>query len=147
MSGTSMSAPMVSAGAALLLQKAQETGVNLTPDQVKYRLMATANKTWPAYNAVTAGAGYLDIYAALTGTTTEAANSNLKPATCSPLARTRSPGAVSAGIRWVGTVWAGIRLVGIALAGTPWVGTATTGVHRPLRFISYNLLVLERKTL
>ncbi len=79
MSGTSMSAPMVSGGAALLIQKAQETGQNLTPDQVKYRLMATANKAWPGYNAATAGAGYLDIYAAVTGTTTESANTGKLP--------------------------------------------------------------------
>ena len=56
MSGTSVSAPMVSGAVALLLQDEP----NLTPDQVKYRLKATANKTWPGYSATTAGAGYLD---------------------------------------------------------------------------------------
>jgi serine protease AprX len=70
MSGTSMAAPMVSGAVALLLQ-AQP---NLNPDQVKYRLAATANKNWPGYNATTAGAGYLDIYAAVNGTSTQAAN-------------------------------------------------------------------------
>jgi hypothetical protein len=44
---------------------------------VKYRLKATANKNWPGYNAASAGAGYLDVYAAVTGTTTESANTNL----------------------------------------------------------------------
>jgi serine protease AprX len=73
MSGTSMSAPVVSGAVALLLQDEP----NLTPDQVKYRLMATANKNWPGYNATTAGAGYLDIYAAVIGTTTQSANTNL----------------------------------------------------------------------
>jgi serine protease AprX len=73
MSGTSVSAPMVSGAVALLLQ--DEPG--LTPDQVKYRLMATANKDWAGYDPSTAGAGYLDIYAAVYGTTTGSANTGL----------------------------------------------------------------------
>ena len=70
MSGTSVSAPMVSGAVALLLQDEP----NLNPDQVKYRLMATANKDWPGYDAARAGAGYLDIYAAVYDTTTQTAN-------------------------------------------------------------------------
>ncbi len=73
MSGTSMSAPVVSGAAALLLQDEP----NLTPDQVKYRLMATANSSWPGFNPAQAGAGYLDTYAAVYGTTTESANAGL----------------------------------------------------------------------
>jgi serine protease AprX len=70
MSGTSVAAPIVSGAAALLLQ--DEPGLN--PDQVKYRLMATANKSWAGYSAAKAGAGYLDVYAAVNGTTATAAN-------------------------------------------------------------------------
>lgn len=70
MSGTSMSAPMVAGATALLLQDEP----NLAPNQVKYRLMATANKNWPGYNPRQAGAGYLDIYAAVHGMTTGRAN-------------------------------------------------------------------------
>jgi serine protease AprX len=69
-SGTSFSAPVVSGAVALLLQDEP----TLTPDQVKYRLMATANRTWPGYDATTAGAGYLDAYEAVHGTSTESAN-------------------------------------------------------------------------
>ncbi|HYN87835.1 MAG TPA: S8 family peptidase, partial [Ardenticatenaceae bacterium] len=77
MSGTSMAAPMVSAAAVLLLQ--DEPG--LTPDQVKYRLMATAARaeSWPGYDAPRAGAGYVDVYAAVNGSTTESANSGATP--------------------------------------------------------------------
>jgi len=73
MSGTSTAAPMVSGAIALLLQDEP----NLTPDQVKYRLTATANKNWAGYSNTKAGAGYLDIYAALNGTTTQSANTGI----------------------------------------------------------------------
>jgi serine protease AprX len=74
MSGTSMAAPVVSGAAALLIQ----SNPNLSPDQVKYRLMATANKSWTGYSPTTAGAGYLDIFAAVMGAGTQSANTNLK---------------------------------------------------------------------
>ncbi len=70
MSGTSMAAPMVSGAVALLLQDEPQ----LTPDQVKYRLMATANKSWGGYTSAKAGAGILDIAAAVAGSTTQSAN-------------------------------------------------------------------------
>ncbi|MGZ9221226.1 MAG: S8 family peptidase [Anaerolineales bacterium] len=87
MSGTSMSAPVVSGAVALLLQDEP----NLNPDQVKYRLMATANAGWMCaatgmtcagpieLNGSPAGAGYLDVYAAVHGTTTESANAGTLP--------------------------------------------------------------------
>lgn len=74
MSGTSMAAPIVAGAAALVLQ----ANPNLTPDQVKYRLKATANANWPGYIATRSGAGYLDIYAAVNGTTTQSANTGLQ---------------------------------------------------------------------
>src|SRR2546429_431252 len=77
LSGTSMAAAVVSGGVAVLLH----TQPNLTPDQVKARLMKTASKSFPAYSTATdpitgatyasqydiftVGAGYLDVAAAL----------------------------------------------------------------------------------
>ncbi|MFZ1756557.1 MAG: S8 family peptidase [Caldilineaceae bacterium] len=75
MSGTSMSAPIVSGAVAMLLQDEP----TLTPDQVKFRLKATANKSWPGYDPARAGAGYLDIYAAVHGTSLDNANQGLVP--------------------------------------------------------------------
>lgn len=75
MSGTSVSAPMVSGAVAILLQAEP----NLTPDQVKYRLTSTANKTWSGYNANKAGAGYLDVLAAVKTKTTASSNKNILP--------------------------------------------------------------------
>ena len=80
LSGTSMATPVASGAAVLLLQQ----NPNLTPDQVKARLMKTASKNFPAsssvtdpatgitytdyYDIFTIGAGYLDINAALSST-------------------------------------------------------------------------------
>ncbi|HTR24196.1 MAG TPA: S8 family peptidase [Terriglobales bacterium] len=79
LSGTSMAAPLVSGAVALMLQQ----NPNLTPDQVKARLMKTAWKGinqftyshdgWGnlynnEYDLFTYGAGYLDVNAALSNT-------------------------------------------------------------------------------
>jgi len=75
MSGTSVAAPIVSGAVALLLQDEPK----LTPDQVKYRLMATANKNWQGYSDSKAGSGLLDVYAAVNGNTSESANTGFLP--------------------------------------------------------------------
>ena len=78
LSGTSMATPVVAGAAALLIQQ----NPSITPDQVKARLMRTANKNLFMFSSAisflfgtsystqadifTVGAGYLDINAALT---------------------------------------------------------------------------------
>jgi serine protease AprX len=76
MSGTSMSAPMVSGVVALLLQDEP----NLNPDQVKHRLMSTAAGTgrWSGYDPQRAGAGIIDAAAALSSTSMDAANTGMR---------------------------------------------------------------------
>jgi serine protease AprX len=68
MSGTSMASAVVAGAAALLLQ--DEPGLN--PDQVKFRLMATARPLGDS-----PGAGALDIYAAVHSDTTMTANTGV----------------------------------------------------------------------
>ena len=67
------SAGVVSGAVALLLQAEP----NLTPDQIKHRLMATANPNWPGYNTSQSGSGYLDVYSAVYSATTESANQGI----------------------------------------------------------------------
>jgi serine protease AprX len=117
MSGTSISAPMVSGAAALLLQN----DPTLTPDQVKYRLMATANNNWPGYDANKAGAGYLDIYAAVHGTTTESANTDI---TASQLLWSGSEPVVWESVAWNSVAWNSVAWNSVAWNSVAWNSVA-----------------------
>lgn len=75
LSGTSMSTPMVAGAAALLLQSEPD----LTPDQVKRRLVDSARLLVETNDrVVTSTTPYLDIYAAVTGTGLESANTGIQ---------------------------------------------------------------------
>jgi serine protease AprX len=90
MSGTSMSAPVVAGAIALLLQSEPA----LTPDQVKYRLLATAR---PFDSNKRAGAGHLNIYAAINTKTTQSANTGI------PISRLLTSG--SNAVSWNSVNW------------------------------------------
>jgi serine protease AprX len=112
MSGTSISAPIVTGAVALLLQ----SNPSLTPDQVKYRLTATANTNWPGYTAASAGAGYLDIYAAVTGTTTQSANTGIN---VSDLLTTGSD-PVNSSVSWNSVSWNSVSWNSVSWNSVSW---------------------------
>ncbi len=113
MSGTSMSAPMVAGAAALLL----EDEPNLNPDQVKYRLKATANKTWSGYTVAKAGAGYLDVYAAVNGTTTQTANTGIA---ASQLLWTGSTPPAWDSVQWGSVQWGSVQWGSVQWGSVQW---------------------------
>ena len=115
LSGTSMACPVVSGAVALLL----EANPNLTPDQIKARLMTSADKwTDPTGNSdpCTYGAGYLDIPAALASTVTVT-----QPA-LSPALTINSSGTVtinttviaSKAVTGVSTIWGSKAISGVS---------------------------------
>lgn len=115
MSGTSMAAPVVAGAAAILI----ESNSSLTPDQVKYRLMATANKNWAGYNSTTAGTGYLDVYAAVNSTTTGSANTGLK---VSDLLSTGSPpvSTIWGSVQWGSVQWGSVQWGSVQWGSVQW---------------------------
>lgn len=117
MSGTSVAAPMVAGAAALLI----EDEPNLTADQVKYRLMATASKSWSGYNANTAGAGYLDVYAAVTGKTTNSANTGID---ASQLLWTGSQPVTWGSVAWNSVAWNSVAWNSVAWNSVAWNSVA-----------------------
>ena len=93
LSGTSVSSAVTTGAVALLLQ----SNPSLTPDQVKYRLKATARPFGPR-----AGAGYLDVYAAVQRTTRQSANTGIA---VSPLLRTGSDPLTWDSLNWDSLNW------------------------------------------
>ncbi len=116
MSGTSAAAPVVSGAVALLLQDEP----SLNPDQVKYRLKATAvanKRQWSGYDATKAGAGYLNIYNAVTGTTTQAANTGI---TASHLLWTGSEPVTWSSVQWNSVQWNSVQWNSVQWNSVQW---------------------------
>ena len=119
LSGTSMAAPVVSGAAALLLQKYP----TLTPDTVKARLMASADKwTDTSGNAdpCTYGAGYLNIPAALASTVTPT-----QPALSPQLSMVNGTVVVNTNIIGSAGIWGSKAITGV---NTIYGSKAITGV-------------------
>ncbi len=118
MSGTSFAAPIVSGAIALLL----EDEPHLTPDQVKYRLMKRANRQWPGYDKVKAGAGYLNIAAAVKRDTTESANTGVS---MSRLLTSGSAGIMQVvdsllGLNWDSVSWSTVSWSTVSWSTVSW---------------------------
>ena len=122
MSGTSISAPMVSGAAALLLQ----SNPSLSPDQVKYRLMSTASKSWDGYNAAQAGAGIVDIDAAIHATTLEAANKGNMP---SEFLRPLIGTLLGSDVNWTSVNWTSVNWTSVNWTSVDWNSVNWTSVN------------------
>ncbi len=116
MSGTSMAAPVVAGAAAMLIA----SNPNLTPDQVKYHLKATAVRNpsqWPGYDPVRAGMGYLDIYAAIHSSATESANTGIRP---SALLSTGGEPIDWGDVAWNSVAWNSVAWNSVAWNSVAW---------------------------
>jgi len=110
-------APAVSGAAAVLIQ----ANPNMTPDQVKAKLMHTASKSFPAtsvatdpvtgkvyssqYDIFTVGAGYLDVAAALADTTVYAGSALSPTAVRDPVTHVTSVVCPAASICGSQSLW------------------------------------------
>ncbi len=121
MSGTSMAVPMVAGAVALLLQ----SNPSLTPDQVKYRLVATATKL---SSTAGTGAGEVNAAAAVASTSTASANAGLQvAASLQPSDPAANWGSASWGsASWGSTNWSSASWGSASWGSVSW-GSASWG--------------------
>jgi hypothetical protein len=90
----------------------------LTPDQVKFRLMTTAARdAWPGYTVTKAGAGYLDIYAAVHTATTNSANTGTN---VSRLLTTGSDPISWGSVSWNSVSWTSVSWNSVSWNSVSW---------------------------
>jgi serine protease AprX len=121
MSGTSMATPVVSGAAALLLQDEPL----LSPDQVKFRLMASANKSWGGYDPAKVGGGYVDAYTAVFATTSDCANLGLLP---SQLLTSGGEAIAWGSVAWNSVAWNSVAWNSVAWNSVAWNSVAWNSV-------------------
>lgn len=114
LSGTSMSAPMVTGAVVLLLQDEPK----LTPDQVKYRLIDSAR-------FIGGGFAYLDIYAAVTGDSTESANTGIS---ASQLLWSGDEPMTWESVAWNSVAWNSVAWNSVAWNSVAWNSVAWNSV-------------------
>ncbi|MBN9388171.1 MAG: S8 family serine peptidase [Chloroflexi bacterium] len=137
--GTSFSAPMVAGAAALLLQ----ANPKLTPDQVKYRLKATAlsgtpkgswdNRTgWTDFDPTTDGAGFLDVQAAIAQDgLNDKANVGIMPNLLLLTALTQSNQSPVAGssVNWSSVNWSSVNWSSVNWSSVNWSSVNWSSVN------------------
>lgn len=89
--------------------------------------MATANKNWTGYYSAKAGAGYLDVYAAVKGTTTQTANTGIE---ASHLLFTGANPAAWDSVDWGSVDWGSVDWGSVDWGSVDW-GSVDWGSWRP----------------